>query len=112
MANNATTFSMSLGYITLVLGVLGFVPAVASMITLEDYDNYAHLLLGVVSLGIAYKADANANVMWAKIAGAVAVVFGVYGFISPMSLGVSFTMLEDVLHLALGVWGLWAGFSK
>ena len=112
MGDNATLFNKVLGVLTLVLGVAGFVPAVAGLVTLEAYDNYAHLVLGVVALGIAFKASEDINSTFAKVAGVIAIIFGVWGFVSPGSLGVSFTMLENILHLALGIWGAWAGFSE
>ena len=69
------------------------------------------LVAGVVTLAIALWAPAHAS-LWAKIAGIVLVVVGVWGFVVQGAVlgALDNTTANNVLHLVLGVLFLWIGF--
>lgn len=58
MKGNAKTFNMWFGIVALVVGVLGFVPGVAGLLTsllnINTEISVLHIVLGVVSLGVVY----------------------------------------------------------
>ncbi len=75
----------------------------------DNGENWAHLLFGVVAL-IAYKAlDAGMQKWLAILVGLIALFFAVYGYLYPVFLGSNLENPADtLLHLAVGVWALWA----
>ncbi len=115
----AKQFLMIGGVILLVLAVLGFVGfRLGDALYFDNAENYAHLVLGVVAIAAYYYGSEQIQKTLALIFGVVALYFGVHGlFLSqtdhPNYFGVTnLEYLDDILHLAIGVWGLWAGMDK
>lgn len=110
------------GIILLVVGVLGFFligPTPEQSIFgaswyFDGPENWAHVVLGVVALAIAYGVkDANIQKWVATIVGIVALIVGIYGFFSSDLLGANLeNPLDNILHLVVGVWGIVAGMKK
>lgn len=112
---NPKNFLMWVGWILLVVGIVGFlVPNLLDPVLVFDQtENWAHTVLGIVALAAAYwSKDANTQKWLAVIYGALALIVGLWGFFNPEFLG---AMLENpadnLIHLVIGVWGLWAGLK-
>jgi uncharacterized membrane protein HdeD (DUF308 family) len=109
------------GVILLVLGVLGFVwpaPQLYPTFYLDGAENWAHLVLGLVALAIAYWADGQTQKWIATLVGVVALYFGVWGFVvggapEPNYYGITnLEMLDNIVHLVVGVWALWSVYGN
>lgn len=115
---------LSLGGVVLVLlGVLGYVGVIGSTPDqslfgtfwwFDNAENLAHTVLGVVALLAVYMVkDAGIHKFLTLAVGALALVVGLYNLMGEvMVLGASLESPADtVLHLVVGVWGLWAGLK-
>ena len=109
------------GVILVLLAVIGFLkPDLAGeFLYFDAAENWAHLVLGVVALVLAPLPIGDLKKWVVVLVGLVALIFGVLGFMvsgeaAPNFYGV--TNLENpadnVLHLAVGVWALFAAFNK
>ncbi|MFC4769044.1 DUF4383 domain-containing protein [Effusibacillus consociatus] len=106
----AATFARVSGWIFIVLGILGFfINDLFGLIQFDSVHNAVHLLFGI--LGLAAAATNKAQI-YATILGAVYVLLGAVGFFLPSLLGIHLEALENILHLVLGVWGLFVGVYK
>jgi hypothetical protein len=109
--------AMILGWVFLVLGVLGFFsnPLVGNgaLFHADMNHNLVHLISGAILLWVAYKA-ANKSAMVLKVLGVVYLLVAVLGFFMEGSV---LGLLEvngavNLLHLVLGVWLLVAGIKE
>lgn len=117
------------GIVLIVVGILGFVgiigPSSEQSIFgtawwFDNGENWAHLVLGVVGVATAYWANAKAQKILTQILAVVAIFFGIYGFLvgsgeAPNTFGLANleNPLDNILHLAIGVWAGYAGwYSK
>ncbi len=114
------------GIILLVLGVAGMTvlgPTSANSLLgdfnwLDNTENMAHLLLGVVAIAAYYLLkDANLTKWLVILVGVVAAVATVLGFMNMAATApnVGVTNLElsdDVLHLVVAVWAFTAAFMS
>ncbi|GAX90628.1 DUF4383 domain-containing protein [Effusibacillus lacus] len=106
----ATTFARVAGWIFIVLGILGFfVNNLFGLIQFDVAHNAVHLLLGVLGLAAA---SGNQSQLYSAVVGAVLVILGAAGFFLPSMLGIHLEPVENILHLVLGGWGLYAGVYK
>lgn len=112
------------GIVLVVLGVLGFIVGEARLIGdlfwLDNGENVAHVVLGIVALAAVYVPGLNSALApYYKpiviLVGIIALFFGVYGFVvagspSPNTFGVANleNPLDNILHLAVGAWALYA----
>ena len=109
------------GIILVLVAVLGWVGLIGptdqsvfgSAWYFDVYENWAHLVLGVVALLAAFWAPANLQKPLVIVVGVVALFFSAYNLYSTDFYG---AMLQNpwdmVLHLVVGVWALWAGLRK
>ena len=125
---NPRQFLIIGGVILLVLGILGFIlqpisggALLGSALWFDNAENIAHTVLGIVAIAAAYVLSAQMQKWLVVIVGVVALLFAVLGGInvgasvgageSPLNLGVTnLELLDDVVHLVVGVWALWAAF--
>jgi hypothetical protein len=112
------------GIVLLLLGIVGYLGIFSdkSVLEFDAGENVAHTFLGIVALAILYVPGLNTAFApyykWiVAILGVVALFFGVYGFLNagvayPNTFGISNleSPLDNVLHLVVGVWALWAAF--
>ncbi len=119
---NSTQFLKFGGMILVIVGVLGFFligPTADQSIFGESWwfdsgENWAHLVLGIVALAIAYGVkDMNIQKWITVVVGALALIAGISGFFSPNFLGSNLeNPADNILHLIVGIWALWAGLKK
>lgn len=107
-----TTYAKVMGLIFLVIGILGFIPALVSdgmlfgVFMVDTLHNIVHLLSGVILLGVGFS---NNWEMTRRVVLLFAAVYGlvtVLGFFTPDGgrvLGMRMNMPDDVLHLAITV---------
>lgn len=107
------------GVILLLLGILGFlVPDVAGFLTFWPSENIAHTVLGIVALILAPMPLGDLKKWIVVLVGLIALFVGVIGFVvageaAPNFYGVNLdNPADNVLHLVVGVWALWAAFNK
>ncbi len=112
-------FLMIGGIILVVLALLGFVNfRIGDTLYFDSAENWAHLVLGVVALSAAYYANADMQRVLGYIFAVVALYFGIHGFIlhshdAPNYYGVTnLEYLDDVIHVVVGLWALWAVMEK
>lgn len=118
-------FLMVGGVVLVALGILGMFllgptpgqSMLGEFFWLDDVENYAHLILGVVALGAYYLLkDENLTKWLVILVGVIALLATVLGFMnsgSPVpNLGVTHMeeVSDNVLHLVVAVWAFYAGF--
>lgn len=124
---NPRQFLLLGGIILLALGVLGMfglgptsdASVLGGFFWLDQTENVAHLLLGVVALGAYYLVrDETLNLWLVRLVGIIAAVVTVIGFMSAANKepNVGLSNLENpsdnILHLVVAVWALWVGFMN
>lgn len=103
------TFTIILGVVFLLVGVLGFIPngivGANGIFMTNGLHDIVHLLVGVVLLVVAFAAEAFMGLSL-KVFGAVYLVVAVLGFMATdgLILGLIQTNAADhLLHIVLGV---------
>lgn len=107
--------------VNLIGGNNAYIPDVEFMTSVLVFDwthNVVHVLLATLAGAFAFgnfSEGLSANV--AKTIGVVYLTLGLLGFVPAVAttldslLGLSLEAGENVIHLALGAWGAYAGFS-
>ena len=122
---NPKQFLLLGGIILVVLGVAGLVvlgptpeqSLLGNAFYLDNTENMAHLLFGVVALGAYFGLkDANLTKWLVVLVGIVALAVAVLGFVSSgnpaPNVGVSNleSPLDNILHIGVAVWAFAAAF--
>lgn len=112
------------GIILLGLAAAGFTvlgpgnPWLSSAFYLDNAENVAHLVLGVVALGVYFGLKDEKLVRWfVLLVGIIAALVTVLGFLSAgnpaPNVGIAnLEMLDNVLHLVVAVWAFAVYFMK
>ena len=106
------------GIVLLVVGILGFVPAIASgglllgIFQVDSLHNVIHLLSGALAIGAAIGAASYAR-LYFQVFGVVYALVAVVGFVqSDTVLGlIGVNMADNALHVLIAAVALWAGFG-
>ena len=120
---NPKQFLIIGGAVLILVGVLGFAGIIgptpsASMFGptwwFDNPENYAHLILGIVGVIAAFVFPASLQKPLVLLLGVLGLFFAVYsGFVNTQFLGANLENPADtVLHLAVGIWALFAGMQK
>ncbi len=119
---NSKQFLQIGGVILVVVGILGFVGIIGptpekSIFGANWYfdngENWAHLLLGIVALVAAMAFPASTQKPLVMILGIIGILIGGYSIFNNTFLGSNLENPADtILHLAIGVWALWASMRK
>lgn len=121
---NTQRFLLYSGWGLLALTALGFIglgptPAgslFGSVLYFDVPTNLWHLLLGVLCLAAFYLAKTERWLrIWSGVVAAVLLVAAVVGFLNQMApapnAGITnFELTENILHLAVALWGFWVAF--
>lgn len=102
----AKTFAMLVGWVLLLVGVLNFFVAPIKLLPIHAI---VHVVAGLLGIWAA-KTHAVGYAMWV---GVVGLLLAVLGFFTKSLLGiVDLPTWITVIHLVLGVWGLWTYFAS
>lgn len=115
---NSKQFLQIGGVVLVVVGLLGMVgvigPTPERSIFGETWwfdtpENWAHLVLGVVGLVVAYTGGASLQRSVAGLVGVLALFFGLYNLFATTFMGATLQRpLDTILHLAIAVWAYFA----
>ena len=110
------------GIVLVLVGLLGFFltgPTAADSVLgsawwFDSYENWAHLVLGVVALVLAFGVKHDGLNKWVTaLVGLFALVVAVWGFFDSNFLGAGLeNPLDNILHIVVGVWALYAAFGQ
>ncbi len=111
MGNLAKLYATVLGAVLTLVGILGFVPALApngnllGIFAIDPLHNIIHILSGVVGLAVAFTAKGVYSRYYALIFGVVYALVTVIGFIQGTTvLGlIHVNVADNILHLAIAV---------
>ena len=120
---NSKQFLHFCGMILVLLGMLGYVLPGGELLGMSWYlttgENVAHIFIGVVAMSGAFVFDDHMQKILVRIIATIAVFFAVFGFlvrdVSPLNtFGVANleNPYDNLLHLIVGLWGVYAGFIK
>ena len=120
---NPKQFLIIGGAVLILVGVLGFAGIIGpthsasifgSAWWFDNPENYAHLILGIVGVIAAFVFPASLQKPLVLLLGVLGLFFAVYsGFVNTQFLGANLENPADtVLHLAVGIWALFAGMQK
>jgi len=106
------------GIVFIVVGVLGYVPAVTpnglllGLFMVDGIHNLIHLLSGILAI-LAVMGSAKYLRTYFQVFGVVYAIVTVVGFVQGDTvLGIIMVnMADNVLHLVIAVVALWAGFG-
>jgi len=108
------------GIVLVLLGIYGFFDAdvQGSAFYLDNGENWAHLILGVVAIAAARALSESAQRSLTLLVGVVAIVFAVWGYFvagrPEPNLGVANLEhpADNLLHLVVGIWALVASRGR
>jgi len=111
------------GAVLLLVGILGYVGVIGptpdsslfgEFWYFDNAENIAHTVLGIVALAAAFLLkDAGMQKTLVMIVGVIALLVGIYGFITPSLLGANLeNPADNILHLVVGAWALAASMKK
>lgn len=111
MGNLAKLYATVLGAVLTLVGILGFVPALApggnllGIFAIDPLHNVIHLLSGIVGLAVAFTAKGAYARYYALIFGIVYALVTVIGFIQGTTvLGlIHINLADNILHLAIAL---------
>lgn len=120
---NSKQFLQIGGAILVLIGILGFVKVIGPTAEqslfgewwwFDNAENWAHLVLGVAALVLAYVLGANLQRPVVMILGIVGVLVGLYSLLGYYNfLGANLENPADsVLHIAVGAWALLASWKR
>jgi hypothetical protein len=115
----ARVYAQIVGVVLLLLGVLGLLlgeQALLGIVNIDIVEDIVHLLTGgiLAYVGFGQRDEVTAsNVV--GVLGAVYLLVGVLGFIIPMLFGLlphGYSVVDNLIHLALGVLSLAVAFAS
>lgn len=124
---NPKQYLTVVGAVLVLVGVLGFVGIIGPTVSKSLFggmwvftpgENIAHVVLGMVALVAAFMLDARTQKMLTVVFAVVTLFFGLYGFIAGPGPNNAFGLanlenpLDNILHLALGVWAAYIVWIK
>lgn len=118
---NPKQFLIIGGIILVLVGILGFFligPTAEKSIFkgawwFDNQENWAHLILGIVALIVAFAAPISVQKPIVVLVGVLGVFFGVWSIFGPKFLGANLENPADtILHFVVGVWALYSALGK
>lgn len=109
----AKVFAQVVGIVLLLIGIIGLFTGTLLGARTTVVHNLIHLVSGAIGAYTGFTGSGYRS--FAQIFGIVYTLVAVIGFAAPGtlgSLGVPVNTLYNLVHLIIGVWGIWAGFSK
>lgn len=120
---NPKQFLLIGGVVLVLIGILGFVGVIGptpeaslfgSAWWFDSAENWAHLVLGIVALVLAYATGPGLQRPVVMLLGIVGVLVGLWSLLGYTTLlGANLeNPLDSLLHLAVGAWALAASWRK
>ncbi len=124
---NPKQFLIIGGVVLVLVGIAGFAGLIgptASVSIFHDfwwfdmYENWAHLILGIVALISAFVLSPMLQKYLTIVVGIGGLFFGVFSLVFSMGGSADFygALLQNpadtALHFIVGIWALWAGLRK
>src|ERR687897_3274411 len=117
--NMARTYAGVVGVVIILIGVVGLLAGeepLLGLVNIDIVEDLVHLLTGglLAYVGFGQRDEGLARNVVGGL-GVVYLVVGVLGFVVPMLLGLiphGFSVVDNIIHLALGVAGLAVAFSS
>ncbi len=109
----AKLYAQVVGVVLLILGVIGFFTQSLLGVRTTPVHNLIHLVSGAWGAYAGFANGLGGPKTYAQIFGIIYTVVGVVGFLSPSlltGLSVPVNSLYNIIHLVVGLWGLYAGF--
>ncbi len=109
----AKMYAQVVGIVLLLIGVVGLFAGSLLGARTAIVHNLIHLVSGAIGAYTGFSGSGYR--VFAQVFGVVYTLVGLIGFASPgvlAALGVPVNAAYNLIHLVIGVWGLWAGFSK
>ncbi|MBI3998190.1 MAG: DUF4383 domain-containing protein [Armatimonadetes bacterium] len=108
----AKMYCQVVGVVLIVLGIIGFLTNELITLQFVPVHNWIHLITGVI---LAYLGFTGTSVkVGAQVFGVIYTIVGVVGFFGGGTfpvLNFPVSTLYNLVHLVIGLWGLWAGFG-
>lgn len=114
----ARQYAQIVGIVLLLLGIVGLVlgdpTPLLGALNIDLPEDIIHLLTGAILAYVGFATVDGATVK--TVVGAIGVLFllaGIAGFISPRAFGLlthDWTIVDNIIHLLLGILGIAAGF--
>ena len=119
---NPKQFLLWGGVVLVVVALLGFVGVIGpteeqsifgSGWWFDNAENWAHLILGVAALVLAYALGPSMQKPVVMLLGVIGVLVGLYSIFN-QTLGAANleNQADTLLHIVVGAWALWASMSK
>lgn len=108
----AKMYCQWVGIILIALGVVGLLTGNLLGVDVRGLHNWIHLISGVILAYLGFTGTAVKT--GAQVFGVVYALVGVLGFVSSATLaglGVQTNALYNLIHVVIGVLGLWVGFA-
>ena len=118
--NIAKVYAQVLGAVLLLVGILGFVPALVTngnllgIFAIDGPHNIVHILSGVVGLAAGFAAGSRYARLYALVFGIVYAVVTIVGFIQGTTvLGIiPINLADNLLHTAIAISALGVYFAS
>ncbi len=110
----AKAYSVLVGIILLVVGVVGFLRTELFGLQFHPAHNVIHLVTGLLGLWAGLGKSPNGARIFAQVFGVVYTLVAIAGFAGIRDLGsikLGLNLNYNVIHLAVGLLGLLAGFT-
>lgn len=116
---NPKQFLLYGGVVLILYGVVGLIvpdqELLGGILYFTGIENIVHIVLGVVAIAASYVLSAVLQKWLVAAVGVLALVFMIIGFFligtPPLNLPPgNLELVDDVVHLVVTVWALWAAF--
>lgn len=112
------TYAQLVGVVLLLLGVVGFIlvnqSPLLGLLNIDVLENIIHLATGAAFAYVGFMMRDNAGAkMVVGVLGVVYLAVGLIGFVAPTLFGLlqnPYTLVDNVIHLAIGGLGIYFGF--
>ncbi len=109
----AKVYAQVVGIVLLLGGVVGLFTSKLLGANTATLHNLIHLVSGAIGAYTGFSGSGYR--VFAQVFGVVYTLVALIGFASPGTLGglgVPVNTSYNLVHLVIGLWGMWAGFSK
>lgn len=119
-SNIQKTFALIVGIAFVLVGILGFIPALVpggallGIFAVNVLHSIVHLLIGILGIAAAYTGFGR---LYNQVLGIVYLLLGVLGFVPPLVINgallgiVSINLADNLLHLVAGAAMVIVGFA-